>query len=296
VVAVTRKRSAELKLNEMLREWWPVLLGLGVLYVPSYISLVQAVWRTDDQAHGPMVLAVVAWAFWQKRRALVEQTSKAMVLSGSFVFLVGLVCYVIGRSQDVLFLEVGSQIPVLTGLLLVLRGGQSVKALWFALLFIFFMVPIPSFILDALTGPLKRTVSEVVEYVLYWAAYPIARRGVVLSVGQYQLLVADACSGLSSIITLSAMGLLYVYVMRRQSWLRNAILLLAIWPTAFVANVVRVLVLVLITYHFGDEAGQGFLHGFAGVLLFVVGLLLLIGLDAVLEPFFKTNRTDGLVP
>jgi exosortase len=111
----------------------------------------------------------------------------------------------------------------------------------------------------------------------------------VLTVGQYQLLVADACSGLHSMFSLSAMGLLYLYLMERTSLARNLIIMAAILPIAFAANIVRVMVLILVTYHMGDEAGQGFLHGFAGIMLFVIGLLFLFMLDWVLG-FFLPDR------
>ena len=90
------------------------------------------------------------------------------------------------------------------------------------------------------------------------------------------MLVADACSGLHSMYSLSALGTLFMYIMARRSRLHNAIMLASILPIAFVANIVRVIVLVLITYHFGDEAGQGFLHGAAGMVLMLVALRLLL--------------------
>jgi exosortase len=119
--------------------------------------------------------------------------------------------------------------------------------------------------------------------VLYAAGYPISRTGVILSIGQYQLLVADACSGLHSMFSLSALGTLFMYMMARTSRLHNAIMLAAILPIAFVANIVRVIVLVLVTYHLGDEAGQGFLHGTAGMVLMLVALGILFALDALLR-------------
>jgi len=132
---------------------------------------------------------------------------------------------------------------------------------------------------DALSSPLKQGVSYVAELLLYPVGYPIARSGVILNVGQYQLLVADACAGLTSMFTLEAFGLLYMHVMGYTSRLRNVIVGILVIPCAFVANVVRVMVLVLVTYHLGNEAGQGFVHGFAGIVLFVVAFLLLIACD-----------------
>jgi exosortase B len=143
---------------------------------------------------------------------------------------------------------------------------------------------------DALTMPMKTAVSYVTEHLLYWAGYPIARSGVVLQIGQYQLLVADACAGLHTLFTLEALGLLYLNIVRHNSWFRNIALAILIVPISFSANVIRVMVLTLITYHLGDEAGQGFLHGFAGMVLFLSALLLIIGVDSLLQATVHLRR------
>jgi exosortase len=142
-------------------------------------------------------------------------------------------------------------------------------------------------IIDPLTASLKQDVSEIVEQLLYRAGYPIARSGVVLSIGQYQLLVADACSGMHSVYSITALGLLYLYLMRHPQWWRNALLAASLIPLAIVANIVRVIILVLVTYHFGDAAGQGFVHGFTGIFLFIVALGLMFALDAALGAIAK---------
>jgi exosortase B len=147
----------------------------------------------------------------------------------------------------------------------------------------FFMIPLPGAIVDALTMPMKMLVSYVAEHVLFWVGYPIARTGVILQIGQYKLLVADACAGLHTLFTLEALGLLYLNLVRHDSFFRNVTLAILIVPISFTANVFRVIVLTLITYHFGDEAGQGFLHGFAGMVLFLSALLLIMGVDSLLQ-------------
>lgn len=142
-----------------------------------------------------------------------------------------------------------------------------------------FMVPLPATLVIAVTTPLKSAVSAVASSLLYTLGYPIGRSGVVLTVGPYQLLVADACAGLNSMFTLEALGLLYMNIMNYKSAVRNVALALLIVPISFVANIVRVCILVLVTYHFGDEAGQGFVHGFAGMVLFIVALTLILLVD-----------------
>ena len=110
----------------------------------------------------------------------------------------------------------------------------------------------------------------------------MGRSGVILTVGPYQLLVADACAGLNSLFTLEALGMLYLNLMNYTSALRTVMLAILIVPISFASNVVRVIILVLVTYHFGDEAGQGFVHGFAGMVLFMVALVLILFTDSVL--------------
>lgn len=199
------------------------------------------------------------------------------------ILVVGLLLYIIGRSQDILIFEVGSAIWLFAAVLLLTRGSAALKALWFPLFFMLFMIPLPGSVVDTLTMPMKMAVSYVAESILFWAGYPIARTGVILQIGQYKLLVADACAGLHTLFTLEALGLLYLNIIRHDSFFRNLTLAILIVPISFTANVIRVMILTLITYHYGDEAGQGFLHGFAGMVLFLSALLLIIGVDSILQ-------------
>jgi exosortase B len=202
----------------------------------------------------------------------------------------GLLFYALGRSQSILIFEVGGILPILAGILLIMRGTAGLRGFWFAILFMVFMIPIPGSVIDTLTGPLKQYVSIAVENILYYLHFPIARNGVVLSIGYYQLLVADACSGLNSMFSLSALGILYLYVMKYRSWMRNGLILTSILPIALVANIVRVIIITLVTYYLGDEAGQGFIHGFAGIVLFIVALLSFMIWDWILEQVFNRRK------
>ncbi len=259
-------------------------LGLVALYGPSLYDLLTGIWSSDEQMHGPIVLGISLWLFYRNRTAM-EAAARGQPVSlwGWPVFALGLLLYVLGRSQGILLLEIGSFLWLLVGLLLLLRGTAALKVQWFALFFMLFMVPLPGVVVDAVTMPMKMAVSFVAEHVLYAANYPIARTGVVLQIGQYKLLVADACAGLHTLLTLEALGLLYLNLVRRDSTFRNIGLALLIVPISFTANVIRVMALTLITYHFGDAAGQGFLHGFAGMVLFLTALLLIIAFDNLLQ-------------
>ncbi len=245
-------------------------------------------WGSEQQGHGPIVLMVCIWLFWRKRIEVAGAVFSSSKIYSWVLLLAGCLIYALGRSQGILILEVGSSLFLVAGSVLLLRGPAALRLLWFPVFFMLFLLPLPISVVDALTQPMKMAVSWVAEFILFHAGYPIARTGVMLQVGAYQLLVADACAGLQTLFTLEAMGLLYLNIVRHSSLLRNVGLAILIIPISFVANVVRVCILILVTYHFGDAAGQGFLHGFSGLVLFVVALLLIIGMDSLLR--FTGNR------
>jgi exosortase B len=267
-----------------------LLVGVLTMYVPLFIKLNAVVWSTDEQGHGPLILGASLWLIWSKRQALFELTPEPAVGAGLVTLLLGALLYVVGQSQGVLEIDTLSFIMVLFSSALLVLGWKGVRLIWFPFFFLLFMVPLPGALVQAITLPLKHIVSVVAEHILYLADYPIGRSGVTLTMGPYQLLVADACSGLNSLFTLESLGLLYMNIMNYKSPLRNTILALLIIPISFVANVIRVLTLVLVTYYFGDEVGQGFVHEFAGILLFAVAMVLIYGVDRVLIAHFDQSK------
>ncbi|MGE5616234.1 MAG: exosortase, partial [Bacillota bacterium] len=275
--------------------WLAVALGLAVLYFPTYVAFAHGIWRDDAYAHGPIVLAIVAWLVWRDREALLAPADPAPV-AGTLLLALGLALEIVGRSQSIALFEGASHLPVIAGLLVLLGGFAAVRRFAFPLLFLLFLVPVPGFILDAITAPLKVLVSGSVEGLLRLMGHDVERSGVVLAIGGHQLLVADACSGLNSIYSLFAMGLLYSHVTQPRGGARIATLLLAVVPIAIVANILRVLALVLVTLSFGEEAAQGFLHGLAGLLVFVAAFALLVGFDRLIWGRTPFSSKMGYVP
>jgi exosortase B len=266
-----------------LLPWVIAAAGLLVMYGPTFWDLFHGVWSGDQQGHGPIVLAITLWLIWKSSPELARLPRDSSNAWGWSLLGLGQVLYLVGRSQDILLFEVGSLMLNTASLLLLLRGKRGLKHMWFPLFFMVFMIPLPGLFVDAITQPMKMAVSYVAEFILYHVGYPISRSGVILQIGQYQLLVADACAGLHTLFTLEALGLLYLNIIRHQSAARNVILAICIVPISFVANVIRVIALTLITFHFGDEAGQGFLHTFAGMVLFMAALALIIAFDGLLR-------------
>jgi len=280
------------------RPWLLLLMGFAAMYVPLYWAASQNLWQSDELGHGPIILGVVIWLFWRARHRIAAASTRPATAVGWSLFAAGLLLYGFGRAFSVSSIGFASQMMVAASGLLLLGGVGALKAAWFPVLYMCFMVPLPASVVDAMTGPLKNWVSVIVVDVLYAVGYPIARAGVMISIGPYQLLVADACSGLNSMFSLAAVGALFIHFTNRTKRLHTAIMVASILPIAFAANIVRVLTLVLLTYHGGDEAGQGFLHGAAGAVLMAAALGMLMALGAVLaaslgKPRLSPDHAEG---
>lgn len=259
-----------------------VALGWALLAVPTFWDFLGGTWSSYSQGHEPLLLAVSVWLLWRSRAALATLPDHGASWGLGFALLVGLVFYAFGRTQEFIRIELVSLWWVSMCLVCAFKGMAALRRTWFVWLFALFMIPLPFALVLTLTAPLKAAVSALATWVLGAVGYPIGRTGVVITVGQYQLLVAEACAGLHSMFILEAMGLLYSHLVQHGSWWRNGLLALSAIPVAFLANVIRVMVLVAVTYHFGDAVGQGFVHHFAGVLLFAVALVLMAVVDALL--------------
>jgi len=251
-------------------------------YFPTFRSLVDGPWQTEQEGHGPLIIAASLWLVWQSREKLKSTPLSAAPIAGWAILVFGLVLMFLARTQGVLTVEVFSAIPVITGCVLLLAGWTFFRVLAFPIFFLFFAVPMPDWLIDSATVPLKVFISDVVTQVLYAMGYPIAQNGVMIMIGSYQLMVKDACSGMNSIFALSAIGMFYVYVFRSDAKIRGLLLLVAIVPITIVANFIRVLALVLAAYYGGIDAVEGTLHDLTGIGLFVVAVALLFLFDGFL--------------
>ncbi len=278
------------------RPWLPIstdvfflVIGLVGLYVMTVYRLLQddsgGLWSQGEHSHGPIMLTLSIWLLvtrWRKQSAAGHLPLKGQIWAWP-VMLLGLALFVSGRALGIIYFEVGSFIPMLAAFVLLLGGTSLLGKLKFPIFFAIFMVPLPGFLLDPISHFIKMRISVVVSDLLWAFGYPISHTGVVINIGPYQLLVADACAGMRTLFMLEAMGIFYLNVIKHSSWVRNVGLAVLIIPISFTANMIRVLFLTLITYHFGDEAGQGFLHGFAGIVLFTSAMFLMMAIDSLLR-------------
>jgi exosortase len=208
------------------------------------------------------------------------------------LLLVALPLYVFGRAYDFISLEVAGLYGVAIAIFYSQYGFKAITLNWFPLFYLAFVIPPPGWLIDGITAPLKLFVSYVTTSGLQLVGIPVFREGVTLMVAQYQLLVEDACSGMNSIVGLTAISLFYIYLLRNASWKYSIFLVFLVIPIAILANVIRVATLVLLTYFFGDGVAQGFLHMAAGLLLFTSALLLVFLVDNLLSRLLlKGGRT-----
>jgi len=253
-----------------------------VAYLPTYLKLAGNAWRTEQEGHGPLIMLAAAWLAWQQRGKLGSIELRPAPVAGWIILLLSLLLMAVTRSQDILMIEVATQIPVLLGCLLLIGGWPMARIFAFPLVFLVFSLPPPGWLLDSFTVPLKAWISDIVSDFLYDLGYPVAQNGVMIMIGSYELMVKDACSGMNSIFALSAIGVFYVHEFVHNNPIRRLILILSIVPITILANFFRVLTLVLGAYYLGVDTIEGLFHDLTGLALFVFALLLFFFLDSAL--------------
>lgn len=273
------------------RRWFlshgALLLVFLAISIPTFYRLGIQVWSRDIGAHGPIVLATGLWLLWRKMPAMSAEASPGILPLTILGVVVSLPIYVFGRAYDIISMEAAGLYGFAISLLHDRFGVRVLLRNWFPLLYLALLLPLPGWVIDEFTAPLKLLVSVLSFAIVEPLGIPIIREGVTMTVGPYQLLVEDACSGLNSLIGLIAITLFYIYLLRDAGWRYSLFLLCLIIPVAIIANVFRIVTLILLTYYFGDAVGQGFLHVTAGLFLFAIALLLMFAIDNVASRFLR---------
>jgi exosortase B len=261
-----------------------LLVGCAILALPTMYEVATKTWTSEQGGHGPLVLATGLWAIWRELKGKDIERRPGKLAIGLPLLGLALAVFILARITGILEIEAFAMYGALVSGAYLVFGGLVMRAIWFPLLYLAFSLPPPDTVVTAVTQPIKIAISTWAVSVLHLLGYPVASSGVAIQIGQYQLLVAAACAGLNSIVTLTALCLFYVYLKHRSNVIALIVIAVAAIPVAVISNFVRVLALVLITYHFGDAAAQGFLHDFAGLLMFAVALLTIFGIDQLVSP------------
>lgn len=263
--------------------WAGLTLTSGVLWL--YAAVVPGLvrqWANDENySHGFFVLPLAAYFVWERRHQL-QQTAPRPSAFGLALLVGSLLCFVAGQFGSELFLSRVSLIGVLAGLVLFLAGWQHLRLLAFPLAFLLLMVPIPEILFNRIAFPLQILASQVGEVVMSAGGVPVMREGNVLILPNRTLEVAEACSGIRSLMSLVVLAIVLSYFTERRAWARVLVVLAAV-PIAVFANAMRVAGTGLASYWISPAAADGFFHAFSGWLTFVVALAGLVAFHRALE-------------
>jgi exosortase len=247
--------------------------SLALLYYDVMVKLVDA-WTNDgNYSHGFLIVPLAAYFAWERRDQLLQAVWRPSSL-GFLVVAGSLAVLVVGTLGSELFLTRISLLGAIGGSLLFLFGWPVIRVLAFPLGILLLMIPLPAIVFNQITFPLQLWASEFGEFVLNTARIPVLREGNVLILANTTLEVAEACSGIRSLISLLTLGIVFGYFTDPRQTVRTLIAVSTI-PIAIVANGVRVAGTGIAAHYYGSAAAQGFFHEFSGWLLFLVAFALL---------------------
>ncbi|MFZ5980561.1 MAG: exosortase/archaeosortase family protein [Candidatus Zixiibacteriota bacterium] len=262
----------------------PFILLL-VIYLPTLHELVRD-WATDgNYSHGFLIPLISLWLLWQKKKELTGITC-IPDNRGLIVVILGLILFIVGNAAAEYFTVRFSFIVTLFGLVFYLFGRELIKKSWFEFFFLIFMVPVPYVIYFAATFPMQLLASKITVGVLNLIGMNVVRQGNIIHIADYSLEVAEACSGMRSLVSLMALGALFAYLTQRR-FAAKLLLFLATIPIAIIGNVFRVLVTSIIAYTVTREVTAEPLHSILGLLVFVVAFVLMFITGLILKQVFK---------
>jgi len=274
--------------------WWKgvVLLGLiGWLYASILGRLVGQWWNDPNFSHGFFVPAFALFVLWQDRSRLAS-LPRVPSWWGLLILVMALCVLVVGVLGAELFLSRVSLLLLIAGLVVLFLGWNYLRAVLFPFAFLILMIPIPAIIFNQITFPLQILASKVAAAVLPLAGVPVLREGNVINLPTMPLEVAEACSGIRSLLSLATLAIIYGYLMETRNSVR-VVLTLASVPIAVAANSSRIVGTGLLVQYWDPNKAEGFFHAFSGWLIFVISLVMLFLLHQVIRLFEKKNEAQG---
>ena len=267
---------------------WGGIVWFGVLLIVCYAPVLKLLvwqWANDeDMGHGFFVPAIAAWIVWQKRAELLAIPAKPNYWGLALVAW-GMVQMLLGAIGAELFLARTAFLISLVGIIMVVCGVRTVRALAFPLFLLFFMIPVPGVVYNSITFPLQLVASRVATEALNLLQIPVLREGNVLELAEQRLSVVEACSGIRSLLSLTFLSLVYGYFFETKIWLR-VLLFFATIPIAIVANASRVTLTGVLT-EYKPELAEGFFHTASGWVIFMVALAILIALHQIINGGYR---------
>lgn len=265
------------------RRHWPLLVAILLWAAPVIATLAQRTWSSDRGAIGPLILVTGLWALtteWRRHRDAARPGRTLWVVAG---LIVAAIPYFVGRVTDIVFVQ--ALALYLGGVTLVYAYGGAAMLVRqaFPLVYLLLFLPLPLTLVATATRGLKQWVADVSLSLMYHAGFDVAGNGALLYIDGYELLVEAACSGLNSIVGLAAVGLFYIYLRTDLRGWRAGVLAAMILPAAIIANLLRVLLLLLAVHWQGDAILATAWHDAAGLLMFAAALMVMIATDMAMS-------------
>ncbi len=254
-----------------------VLACFALLYRQVIVEMVSDWMRDDNYSHGFLIVPLALYFAWE-RRGKFAQAPRKPSWTGMIIFLPAILATVLNMHP---FVNRIAMLFCLIGGIAFLCGWARLKVMAFPIAFLLLMIPIPSVIFNPVTFPLQLLSSRFGEWTLAACQVPVLREGNVIQLANTSLEVAEACSGIRSLISLLTLGIVYGYFIEARTWLR-VILALSTVPIAIAANAIRVSGTGLAAHYYGPEAAEGFFHTFSGWLVFVVAFCMLFLVHRIL--------------
>jgi exosortase len=280
--------------NYALIAFFGVLAVAAVVYWDVLAELVHA-WYTDDNySHGFFIPPLAAYFAWERRRELAAHPIVPAV-AGLGVIAISLLLFIGGTLGAELFLSRVSIIGLLAGTILYLLGWRHLKTLLFPLAFLLLMIPLPALIFNQIAFPLQLVASNVGAAAISALDIPILREGNLLILPNATLEVAEACSGIRSLVSLFTLGIVFGYFVDPRPWVRVVIALSAV-PVAILANGLRVASAGVAAHNFGNAGVEGVFHEFSGWVVFVVAFLMMLALQRLLQRLLPAGMPRRVQP
>ncbi len=282
--------SYSLRLRNPKAVWGGVLIAalVAAIYVEILAKLVTDWWQIPDFSHGFLVPIFSAYLVWTKRKALSEMAVSPS-WSGVALVAAGLVILFLGVYGAEMFLSRVSLIILLAGLVLSFGGRRFLKELRFPLLVLLLAIPIPAILFSQITFPMQLLASKLASDLLPLFGVPILREGNVIQLSSMSLEVAEACSGIRSLMSLFTLSVFFGYFMEKSA-MRRTILALASIPIAIAANAVRIFGTGMCVQYWNPDKAQGFFHEFSGWVMFLVSFACLFIVHRALNWLPDTGR------
>ena len=275
------------------RNWMHVILWIGVLilFFPVLRQVYCGKWTSLNYDHAYFILPVSIFLIWRIRKELFEiyaRRKAGISFSCVLLFAVSVWMYVFGWKWGYMFVCMAAFIPATGALTGLIYGLGVLKRVWFSFFYLIFMIPPPASMLDSITLPMQYVSSSIAYRMLGTAGYNVVKNGLLITINDFSIVVGNACSGFRSFITLTVLGLLYIYFYASKERLSYKVILLGLIPIlAIVGNSLRICCIGLLGYHFGQEVADGFLHSFSGMLVFVFMIMGLFLADLVMGKVFR---------